>query len=59
MLLAGVAFRPLMLTSAPPEVAEARGVSTRRVDLYFLVVVALPTVWISIALSYRTNGARP
>ncbi len=28
----GVAFRPLMLTSALPEVAEARGVSTRRAD---------------------------
>ena len=95
----GVAFRPLMLTSALPEVAEARGVSTRRADLYFLVVmalatsmtvpvvgallmfslmigpaaaarsvtarpgaalalsvvIALATVWISIALSYRTN----
>ena len=95
----GVAFRPLMLTSALPEVAEARGVSTRRADLYFLVVmalatsmtvpvvgallmfslmigpaaaarsvtarpgtalalsvvIALVTVWISIALSYRTN----
>ena len=31
-----VAFRPLMLTSALPEVAEARGVSARRADLYFL-----------------------
>jgi zinc/manganese transport system permease protein len=95
----GVAFRPLMLTSALPEVAEARGVSTRRVDLYFLivmalatsmtvpvvgallmfslmigpaaaarsvtarpgtamalsVVIALATVWLSIALSYQTN----
>jgi zinc/manganese transport system permease protein len=93
------AFRPLMLTSALPEVAEARGVSTRRVDLYFLlvmaiatsmtvpvvgallmfslmigpaaaaravtsrpgtalalsVVIALATVWLSIALSYQTN----
>ncbi len=39
----GVAFRPLMLTSALPEVAEARGVSTRRADLYFLVVMALAT----------------
>jgi zinc/manganese transport system permease protein len=37
----GVAFRPLMLTSALPEVAEARGVSTRRVEIYFLVVMAL------------------
>jgi zinc/manganese transport system permease protein len=94
-----VAFRPLMLTSALPEVAEARGLSTRRVDLYFLIVmalatsmtvpvvgallmfslmigpaaaarsvtarpgaaltlsvaIALATVWLSIALSYRTN----
>jgi zinc/manganese transport system permease protein len=95
----GAAFRPLMLTSALPEVAEARGVSTRRADLYFLivmalatsmtvpvvgallmfslmigpaaaarsvtarpgaamalsVVIALATVWLSIALSYQTN----
>lgn len=95
----GVAFRPLMLTSALPEVAEARGVSNRRAELYFLVVlalatsmtvpvvgallmftlmigpaaaarsvtarpgtalalsvvIALVTVWLSIALSYRTN----
>jgi len=39
----GVAFRPLMLTSALPEVAEARGVSTRGVELYFLLVMALAT----------------
>lgn len=39
----GVAFRPLMLTSALPEVAEARAVATRRVDLYFLLVVAVAT----------------
>ena len=95
----GVAFRPLMLTSALPEVADARGVSTRGTELYFLVVMALATsmtvpvvgallmfglmigpaaaaravtarpgaalaisvalalvtVWLSIALSYRTN----
>jgi zinc/manganese transport system permease protein len=88
----GVAFRPLMLTSALPEVAEARGVSTRRVDLCLLIVmalatsmtvmfslmigpaaaarsvtarpgtalalsvmIALATVWLSIALSYQTN----
>src|ERR1700729_1670742 len=38
-----VAVPPLMLTSALPEVAEARGVSTRRADLYFLVVMALAT----------------
>lgn len=95
----GAGFRPLMLTSALPEVAQARGVSTGRVELYFLivmalatsmtvpvvgallmftlmigpaaaarsvtarpgtalalsVVIALATVWLSIALSYRTN----
>src|SRR6201994_4189366 len=37
----GVAFRPLMLTSALPEVAEASGISTRRVEIYFLLVMAL------------------
>ena len=95
----GIAFRPLMLTSALPEVAAARGVSTRGAELYFLVVmalatsmtvpvvgallmfslmigpaaaarsvtarpgvamtlsvvIALATVWLSIALSYQTN----
>jgi zinc/manganese transport system permease protein len=98
-LAIGVAFRPLMLTSALPEVAEARGVSNRRAELYFLIVMALAasmtvpvvgallmfglmigpaaaarsvtarpgvalalsvvlalvTVWVSIALSYHTN----
>jgi zinc/manganese transport system permease protein len=39
----GIGFRPLMLTSALPEVAAARGVSTRRVELYFLIVMALAT----------------
>jgi zinc/manganese transport system permease protein len=38
-----VAFRPLMLTSALPEVADARGVSTRKTELYFLVVMGLAT----------------
>jgi zinc/manganese transport system permease protein len=38
-----VAFRPLMLTSALPEIADARGVSTRRAELYFLVVMGLAT----------------
>jgi zinc/manganese transport system permease protein len=99
VVLIGLAFRPLMLTSALPEVADARGVSTRKTELYFLVVmalaasmtipvvgallmfslmigpaaaaravtarpgvamglsvaIALVTVWLSIALSYRTN----
>jgi zinc/manganese transport system permease protein len=42
-LAIGVAFRPLMLTSALPEVAAARGISTQRAELYFLIVMALAT----------------
>jgi zinc/manganese transport system permease protein len=38
-----VMFRPLMLSSAMPEVAAARGVSPRRMDLAFLLVMALAT----------------
>src|SRR5215469_380101 len=38
-----VMFRPLMLSSALPEVAEARGVSSRRMELAFLLVMALAT----------------
>jgi zinc/manganese transport system permease protein len=38
-----VMFRPLMLASAMPEVAEARGVSPRRMELGFLLVMALAT----------------
>ncbi len=38
-----VMFRPLMLSSALPEVAEARGVSARRMELGFLLVMALAT----------------
>ena len=38
-----VMFRPLMLSSALPEVAEARGVSARRMELVFLLVMALAT----------------
>jgi zinc/manganese transport system permease protein len=38
-----VMFRPLMLASALPEVAEARGVSPRRMELGFLLVMALAT----------------
>jgi zinc/manganese transport system permease protein len=39
----GLAFRRLMLTSAMPEVAEARGVSVRGTEIYFLIVMALAT----------------
>jgi zinc/manganese transport system permease protein len=38
-----VMFRPLLLSSALPEVAEARGVSARRMELAFLLVMALAT----------------
>jgi len=38
-----VMFRPLMLSSALPEVAEARGVSSRRMELAFLLIMALAT----------------
>jgi zinc/manganese transport system permease protein len=38
-----VMFRPLMLSSAMPEVAEARGLSPRWMDLAFLLVMALAT----------------
>ena len=43
VIIIGAMFRPLMLTSAMPEVADARGVSTRRYELAFLVVMALAT----------------
>ena len=36
-------FRPLLLSSALPEVAEARGISARRMELVFLLVMALAT----------------
>jgi zinc/manganese transport system permease protein len=38
-----VMFRPLMLSSALPEVAEARGIRTRWMELGFLLVMALAT----------------
>jgi zinc/manganese transport system permease protein len=36
-------YRPLLLSSVLPEVGEARGVDSRRMELCFLVVVALAT----------------
>jgi zinc/manganese transport system permease protein len=36
-------YRPLMLSSLLPDVAEARGIATGRIDLAFLGVVALAT----------------
>jgi zinc/manganese transport system permease protein len=38
-----VLYRPLLLSSVAPDVAEARGVSTRGMELAFLTVVALTT----------------
>ena len=38
-----VMYRPLMLSSVAPELAEARGVSSHRMEMCFLVVVALAT----------------
>ena len=41
ILAIGVIFRPLMLSSAMPEVAEARGVSSARMEMVFLLIMAL------------------
>ncbi len=38
-----VLYRPLMLTSVMAEVGEARGVRSHRIEMYFLVIVALAT----------------
>jgi len=38
-----VLYRPLMLSSIVPEIGEAKGVSSHRIELAFLVVVAVAT----------------
>lgn len=38
-----VIYRPLMLCSVMPEVAEARGVASRRMEIWFLLVLAATT----------------
>ena len=43
IIAVGVLYRPLLLSSALPDVAEARGVSTYRVELAFLLVLAAAT----------------
>lgn len=43
MAAVAVLYRPLLLTSIAPEVAEARGIRAGRMDLYFLLVLALAT----------------
>jgi zinc/manganese transport system permease protein len=42
-LAVAVLYRPLMLSSVLPEVAEARGISSFRMELVFLAVLALAT----------------
>jgi zinc/manganese transport system permease protein len=39
----GLLYRPLMLSSVIPEVAEAKGIRSRRMEICFLTVVALAT----------------
>ncbi len=43
LLAVVVLYRPLLLNSVAPEVAEARGIRSGRINLYFLVVLALAT----------------
>lgn len=38
-----VIYRPLLLSSIVPEVAEARGVRSHRIEICFLIIVALAT----------------
>ena len=43
IIAVGVLYRPLLLASALPDVAEARGVSSYRIELAFLLVLAAAT----------------
>jgi zinc/manganese transport system permease protein len=43
VLALGVLYRPLLLSSVTPEVAEARGVRARWMEAAFLLVIALTT----------------
>jgi zinc/manganese transport system permease protein len=38
-----VVYRPLLLSSITPEVAEAKGIRTHRIEMVFLVILALAT----------------
>ena len=38
-----VIYRPLMLSSIVPDIAEANGIRSTRIEMYFLIVVALAT----------------
>jgi zinc/manganese transport system permease protein len=43
MAVTAALFRPLLLSSMSPELAEARGISSRRMELWFLTILALAT----------------
>jgi zinc/manganese transport system permease protein len=43
ILVVAVMYRPLMLTSVLPEIGEARGVRSYRMEILFLIIVALAT----------------
>ena len=43
VLSVGVLYRPLLLSSVAPDMGEARGVPAQRLDMAFLVVLALAT----------------
>jgi len=43
VVIIGVLFRPLLLSSVLPDVAQAKGVSSVRMELAFLLLVALTT----------------
>jgi zinc/manganese transport system permease protein len=43
VLVTAILYRPLMLSSVVPEIAEAAGISARRMEIAFLLVVALAT----------------
>jgi zinc/manganese transport system permease protein len=43
LVILAVVYRPLMLSSTLPDVAEARGISPLRIELLFLALVALAT----------------
>jgi zinc/manganese transport system permease protein len=43
LVAVGVLYRPLLLSSVSPDVAEARGINPRLMDLVFLILLALVT----------------
>ena len=43
LVAVAVLYRPLLLSSTAPEIAEARGVSSARIEMAFLLVLALAT----------------